>query len=69
MTNQPVPESLSIHQVAALLGITPKTLRNRLAKKNGSAPLPIRAANGYNLVWLRPDVEQWLADHRESANK
>ncbi len=63
------PESLNVRQVAALLGIQPKTLRKRLAKRNGTAPRPIKAANGYNLVFLRADVEQWIADHRDGANK
>lgn len=63
-----LPRLLTVAEVAARLGIAPKTLRNKLARRDGSAPTPIKSANGYNIRFAKADVEAWIADHRDTNN-
>lgn len=50
------PKRLTIHEVAALTRLSPKTLRNRAYRQAG--PLPVRV--GGRLLWSRREVEAWV---------
>lgn len=63
-----IPKLLTVDEVAAILGIKPKTLRNKLLRRDGSAPRPIKTANGYNIRFSPVDVQEWLANNREGKN-
>lgn len=63
-----LPRLLTVGEVAEMLGIAPKTLRNKLARRDGSAPTPIKSANGYNIRFSPVDVEAWIAAHRDQNN-
>jgi len=50
---------IRIEELAAILGLSKKTIYNRLSA-NDDMP-PVRKF-GKKLIWLRKDVESWLED-------
>ncbi len=52
-------EILNREEVAALLGIAPQSLTNRIAR-GGPFP-PYREISPRCRVWLRSDVESWIS--------
>ena len=55
----PTEEILNRDEVAALLGIAPQSLTNRIAR-GGPFP-PYREISPRCRVWLRSDVESWIS--------
>jgi len=55
---------LTVKQVAELLGIAPKTLRNRLGRGDGSAPVAVKTSNGYNIRFERSAIADWIKANR-----
>lgn len=60
---------MTINELAAILRIKPKTLRNRLARKDGSAPPAIKTSNGYNIRFDRQAVADWIAGNTVSNSR
>jgi predicted DNA-binding transcriptional regulator AlpA len=52
------PDLYTLEETAALLGVSPRTLRAKRAAGDGSAPNAIHL--GGQLVWRRRDVDEWL---------
>jgi len=48
---------IHLDELSEILGITPKTIYNRLSA-NDDMPPPRKF--GKKLIWLRKDVEEWL---------
>ncbi len=48
---------INIDELSEILGISKKTIHNRLSA-NDDMPTPRKF--GKKLIWLRPDVEDWL---------
>lgn len=63
---QDIPNLLTVPEVAAIMRIKPKTLRNRMARDNGSAPPVVR--DGYWVRFERAAVEAWIAAHTDNQN-
>lgn len=61
----PIESLLTVKEVASIMGIAEKTLRNKLARRNGSAPVPVKSANGYNIMFDADDVRAWIIAHKE----
>ena len=57
---------LTVAPIAKMLGIKPKTLRNKLAKRNGSAPEAVKVDGGYWIRFEPSAVAAWIASHRTS---
>lgn len=51
-------DCLNREQVAEILGITPQSLTNRIAR-NGPYP-PFRIISERQRIWLRSEVEEWF---------
>ena len=64
------PDRLSVQQVADLLGWTTKTLRNRMARHNGSAPEAVkRPGSNYFIEFELSTVSAWLATRKSKKAK
>lgn len=64
------PDRLSVQQVADLLGWTTKTLRNRMARHNGSAPEAVkRTGSNYFIEFELSTVSAWLATRKSKKAK
>lgn len=62
-----IPNLLTVPEVAAIMRIKPKTLRNRMARKNGSAPPSVKDDGGYWVRFERSAVEAWIAQHTDTT--
>ena len=52
---------LTVAELAAVLGTTPRGVYLRLARNSSSIPLPVIVPGSSSLRWRQSDVEAWLA--------
>ncbi len=58
-------DTLTVTEFAALLRIKPQSLRARLSTRPESLPKPAKRGRGSRVIWLKKDVEAWLAPDTE----
>lgn len=63
MNNLPLPPTLDVPGLAALLHASPETIAANASRAPHRLPPAIRTG-GRRLIWLSEDVLQWLAAHR-----
>lgn len=59
------PEYLDPHDLAAMLDITPATIRRRLRVRPWTLPGPVYLGPNYPLRWRRTDVALWQQENAE----
>ena len=52
---------LTVAELAAVLGTTPRGVYLRLARNSSSVPAPVTVPGSSSLCWRQSDVEAWLA--------
>lgn len=57
----------STKQAAALVGLTPKTMRQKRCDRCGPKYLKLGAGKNARVVYRRSDLEQWIRDSLSSA--
>ena len=57
-------ETLTIHDLSAVLHKSPGSIYNDLTRNPQSIPPRIVIPGSIRLLWLRDDVEAWLKSHR-----
>lgn len=58
-------EMLTTAELAEILRITSGSLRVRLSRRPHSLPKPVLRGRGSKTLWLKKDVEAWLASHNQ----
>ena len=61
-------KTLTHHDLAEILHISPATVISRLSRNPESLPPKITIESHRNPLWLQEDVEAWLREHRDARS-
>jgi phage terminase Nu1 subunit (DNA packaging protein) len=61
-------ERLTNDEVAEIIGISPKTMRNWTVYGIGPEPVRTRRGRANRLYWVRSDVEAWIRENLTDEN-
>lgn len=60
-------DTLTLHDIAALLHVSHKTLQNRYYVDKTCLPPPLNVPGQTRPIWLTADIKEWLENCRQSA--